>query len=208
MLWCWVCDDYMRYMSVSQSIQFSCSSSMSHPDNIITVIVFLIHIFCWVLSLFHWYYVDYFFSFFSTLLSMTVLDVECSCIGLFVTIPLTVFILLFLVPGCLSSWFKMFSNGSVLICLCRWFQRYCSAEIGVGFMCCLFCVISLPVLVMQMWYNLPSWFWLPFPFIMPWAHSLPSSYWTTTADTIGIETYILGVPLPLLSLVCLFTITS
>ena len=87
-----------------------------------------------------------FSSLFSTLVSMTVLDVECSCVGLFVTGPLTMFILLLLLPGCLSSWFKMFSNGSVLICLYSWSQIYCSAEIGVGSMCCLFHVISLPVL--------------------------------------------------------------
>ena len=143
----------------------------------------------------------------SSLLSMSQFDVECSFVGLFVTGPLTMFILLLLVPGCLSSWFKMLSNQSVLTCLCSWSQRYCSADMGVGFMCCLFLMTSLCVFGMWMWYDMPWWFWLPVPSIVPWVHSPSSSHWTTTVHPMGIETYILGVSLPLSCLVCLFTIT-
>ena len=119
MLWWWVCNDYMRCMSVCQSIRCLYNSAISHPDNTIMVIVFSDWCFCWLLFLFHWCYVHYFLHIFSRFLTMTVLDIECLCIGLFVTGSLTMFVLLLLVPGCLSNWFKMFSNGSVLICLCR-----------------------------------------------------------------------------------------
>ena len=54
-------------------------------------------------------------------------------------------ILILLVTGCFSSCIKMLSNGSFLVCLCSWSQRYCSADICVGFTGFLFCVTSLPV---------------------------------------------------------------
>ena len=63
-------------------------------------------------------------------------------------------LLLLPVPGGFSSCVRMLSNGSVLVCLCSWSQKYCSAEICVGFTCCLFCVTSWPVFVMGIWYDL------------------------------------------------------
>ena len=67
-----------------------------------------------------------------------------------------------------SNCVKMLSSGSVLVCLCSWSQRFCSADICVGLMCCLLHVTILPVFMMWMWYKLPWWFWSPFPSIMPW----------------------------------------
>ena len=203
--WVW-CNDYMRCLSVCQSIWCLYSSSISCPNNIIMVLVFLVNVPV------HWFPFSLVFCSLLTsllrLLSSSVSNVGCSCVGLHMAGVLFMLALLLLSASCFSSWVRMLSNWSVLICLCSWSQRYCSAEISVGFMCCLFHVTSLPVFFMWMWYDLPWWFWLPFPSIMPWVHVCPSSHWTTTVDPMGIETYILGVPLPLSSLVCLFTITS
>ena len=57
-------------------------------------------------------------------------------------------LLLLLAPGCFSSCVIMCSNGSVLVCLCSWVQRYCLAEICVGFIYCLFHVTGQSVFVM------------------------------------------------------------
>ena len=57
-------------------------------------------------------------------------------------------LLLLLVHGGFSSCVKMLSNGSILVCLCSWSWRYCSADICVGFTCYLFYVTSWPVFVM------------------------------------------------------------
>ena len=140
---------------------------------------------CSLISFFHWSYVCYFLHFSKIIVQFCV---QCCCVVLFMTGPLFISTLLLLAPGCFSSWDKMLSNGSVLICLCSWSQRYCSAEICVGSMCCLFHVTSLPVSVMQMQYDLSWWFWLPFPSIVPWVHSPPSSHWTITVDSMGIKT--------------------
>ena len=79
-------------------------------------------------------------------------------------------LLLLLIPDCFSSYVKMFSNGSVLVCLCSWSQRYCSAEICVGFMCCLSHVTNQPVSVMEMWYDVMILITFPFYHAMgPWS---------------------------------------
>ena len=82
-------------------------------------------------------------------------DIECSYVGLLITGPLFMLVLFLLVAGCFSSWVKMLCDGSVLKYVYSWAKRYCSAEICVGFICCLFHVTSLPVFVKQMWYDLP-----------------------------------------------------
>ena len=113
-----------------------------------------------------------FSSHFLWLLSSTLCDIECSCVVLFLCGPLYMLLLLLLATGCFSTCVKMFSSGSVLVCLCGWSWRYCQADISVGFTCCLFHVTSLPVFVMWMWYSLSWWFWLPFPFncvMGPWS---------------------------------------
>ena len=145
-VWClsswYVCNDYMRCMSVCLSIQFLYDSSIYCPGNNILVLVFLINvpvhwspfslILCALIS-----------SLFLRLFSSSVSDAECSCSGLFMIGPLLMLVLLLLVPGCFSSWVKILSNGSSLICFCSGSQRYCSVEIFVGFMCCLFWVTYL-----------------------------------------------------------------
>ena len=179
----------MRCMSVCQPIQFSYDSSISCPYNTVAVLVFVINVSA------HWYpsftnFTFIIFFIFLWWLSSSLCNVECSCVGLLMNGPLFMLLLL-LAHSCFSSCVKILSNGSVSVCLCSWSQRYCSAEICVGFMCCLFCVTSLPVCVIQMWYDLSWWFWSPFPSITPWVHGLPSSCWTTKVDPMGIETYFL-----------------
>ena len=48
----------------------------------------------------------------------------------------------------------MVSSESVFICLLNWLCREFSAVMGVGLMCCLLCVIILPVLVTCILYYL------------------------------------------------------
>ena len=139
--------------------------------------------FLWMFP-FHWYLFSLdlwslFSSLFLRLLSSSVSNVECSCVGLVLTDPLFMLLLLLLVTSCFSSRVKMLCNGSVLICLCSWSQRFCSAEI---------CVTSWAVFVMWMWYHLPWWCQLPFHSIVPWVYGSPFSHWTATVDPIGIET--------------------
>ena len=56
--------------------------------------------------------------------------------------------------GCLWIWCRMVSSGSVFVCLLNWLCRKFSAVIGVGLICCLLCVIILPVLVTCILYDL------------------------------------------------------
>ena len=95
---------------------------------------------------------------------------------------------LFILGVCVSCvCFRISSSGSVTMCLSNWSQRYCLAVICVGFTCLLFLVISHPVIVTCIMYDLLLWLWLPFPTTVPWVHGLPSSQWITTVDPIGIK---------------------
>ena len=48
----------------------------------------------------------------------------------------------------------MVLSGSDFVCLFSWLCRKTSAVMGVGLMCCLLCVIILPVMVMCILYDL------------------------------------------------------
>ena len=81
-----------------------------------------------------------------SLLSCSLCTVGCSCVVLFQYGPLYMLLLILFVVGCFSSCVRIFSSGSVLVCLCSCSWRYCPADICVGFICCLFHVTTLPVL--------------------------------------------------------------
>ena len=54
-----------------------------------------------------------------------------------------------------------------------------------------------------MLYDQLRWLWSPFPTIVPWVHSPPSSHWTTTVDPMGIDTKTCEASLFLSFLLCL-----
>ena len=78
------------------------------------------------------------------------------------------------------------SRGSGTMCLSNGSQRYCLAIVCVGFMCLLFLMITYPVFVMHIVYDLLC-LGSPFSTIVPWVHGPPSSHWTTPVDPIGIK---------------------
>ena len=84
-----------------------------------------------------------------------------------------------------SNCFRMSSKGSIFLCLSNWCQRYCSAVIWAVFICLPFLVISHPVFVTFIVYDLLMWLW-SFPTIVPWVHGPPFSCWTATVDPIRI----------------------
>ena len=184
--WVW-CNNYMRCMSVCQSIQFLYDSSISCPNNTIMVLVFLINI------LFHWspFFTDHMFIIFFTSSKIIVqFCVWCWEFRCWVAYDWSIVYVGIVVAHSwfFSSWVKMLSNGYVLICLCSWFQQHYSFQICVGFVCCVFHMTNLHVFVMWIGYDLSWWFWSLSPSIVPWVHGPPSSCWTTTVDPMGIET--------------------
>ena len=68
--------------------------------------------------------------------------------------PLSVWLMMLDTNGCLSSCMRMLSSRHVLVCLFNCLWRYHSADIGVGFRCCILCVIVFSVVVMQILYDL------------------------------------------------------
>ena len=82
---------------------------------------------------------------------------------------------------CFSKYFRMSSTLSTVLLL-DWSHRYCSAIMGLAFKCLLFLVISQPIFVMHIMYDMSLWLWSPLPTTVPWVHSPPSSHWTSTVD--------------------------
>ena len=70
-------------------------------------------------------------------------------------------------------------------------------------MCCLVCIIILPVLVTCILYDLLWWLWSPLPITVPWIHRPLSFCWTATVDPTGIDIKIFEVSLFQLFLPCL-----
>ena len=70
-----------------------------------------------------------------------------------------------------SNCFRMSSTGSVILCSSNWSQKYCSAVICVVFTCLLFLVISHPVSVKCIMFDLLLWLWCPFLYCTmgPWS---------------------------------------
>ena len=91
------------------------------------------------------------------------------------------------VIGLLLIFLNMSPSGSVLVCdgFVAWYCRYVSAVTDLGLMCCLLCVIHLPLEVSCIVYAQSLWLWSPMPITVPCIHSLLSSHWTTTADPMG-----------------------
>ena len=79
--------------------------------------------------------------------------VVCSYVVLIPCGTLSMLLMIFVAICCFSSCVRMFFSGSVLVCLCSCSQRYCSADICVGLICCLFCATNLPILVICMMYD-------------------------------------------------------
>ena len=85
--------------------------------------------------------------------------------------------------------FNMSASGSALAfcCFVEWCCMYASAITVVGLMWHLLHVMHLPLVMHCIMYDLSWWLWLPMPTTVPWVHGLPSSCWTTTADSMGIH---------------------
>ena len=139
--WC-MCSDYMGCMNQPICFFFiilpylvlitlSWSLSLLSMDLLTDILLSLI-------------FYSLFSSHFLWLLSSSLCDIGCSHVLLFLCGPM--YLLLLLLVSCFPSCVKMLSSGSVLVCLCIWSCRFCSAEICIGFICCLFCVTSLPFL--------------------------------------------------------------
>ena len=92
------------------------------------------------------------------------------------------------IAGFLLILFSISVSGSVVLLdsLLDWCCRYVSAVTVVGFMCCLFLEMHLPLFVSWITYDLPWWLWLPLPTTVQWVHGPPSSCWTATAHPVGI----------------------
>ena len=106
-----------------------------------------------------------------------------------------VLLIIFVAICCFSSCVRMSSIRSALVSFFSCSQRYWSADICVGLICCLFHVTNLLVFVMRMMYDLLWWLWSPLPSIVLWVHGPPSSCWTATVDPMGRYTNFLEVSL-------------
>ena len=133
-----------------------------------------------------------------------------SCCVSLVSVPFLVFlncslwVYVWSTGNCFSICFRMSSKGHVTMCLSNWSWRYCLAVICVGFTCLLFLVISHPVFVMCIVYDLWWWLWSPFPTIAPGVHSQSPSYWPATEDLLWKRAYFWEVLWFLSYFVCLF----
>ena len=76
----------------------------------------------------------------------------------------------------LFTLFRKSSKGSVTMCLSNRSQWYWLAVICVGFTCLLFLVITCPVFITCIVYDLSLWLWSTFHTIVPWVCSPPSSH--------------------------------
>ena len=130
----WMFMHYHSYISLSG---FFYNSSTSGSYNIFPIIsVFIV-----------WYCVDVFFL---SLFSFNVLYTIClyACIWHNIVVwPFICYVFSCRWQWMFLIWSRMASSGSVFVYLFTWLCRKFSAVLGVGLICCLLCVIILPVLV-------------------------------------------------------------
>ena len=138
--------------------------------------------------------------------------------------PVFTMCILIVIPFVMNSlvwiWMWIFSNvvqnGIEWICLCV----FPSLVAHVVF-CCYSCWLDVLSVACDyspcsgdcILYDLLWWLWSPFPTIVPWVHSPPSSHWTTTVDPMGIDTKICEVSLfgsflPCRCVSCLWCLSS
>ena len=83
--------------------------------------------------------------------------------------------------GLLLILFSISASGSVVLSdiFLDWYCRYVSAVTVVGFMCCLFLEMHLPLFVSWITYDLLWWLWLPLPTTVchPHAELLQLTLW-------------------------------
>ena len=146
----WVYVSMLSYLSFCTILPYLVLITLSWPFSLLSMDllpgVLLTHIFCSLFS-----------SHIPSLLSCSLCTVGHLCMVVFLCGPLYVLLLILLklfAAGYFSSCIRMFSSESISVCLCSCSWRYYSADICLGFICCLVCVTTLPVFVMYILYHL------------------------------------------------------